>query len=116
MTSFRVPKIHIPISEKDLKIKLLCEDIQPHINKSLSKYLIHIKDKINNYPSEWNYNKKYTNIYEFIHTNLGINNHCVSQLKPISRAFYKLVEIINTLELLYPYRSQNIKTFHLAGH
>ena len=49
MTSFRVPKIHIPISERDLKIKLLCEDIQPHINKSLSKYLIHIKDKINNY-------------------------------------------------------------------
>ena len=29
-----------------------------------------------------------------------MNNHCVSQLKPISRAFYKLVEIINTMDLL----------------
>ena len=114
MTSIRVPKIHMPISEKNLKIKLLSEDIVPYINKSLSKYLIHIKDKINHYPSEWNYNKKYTNIYEFIHTNLGINNNCVSQLKPISRAFYKLIEIINTLELLNNYKYKNIKTFHLA--
>lgn len=114
MTSIRVPKIHIPIGEKNLKINLSNQDISPYINKSLSKYLTHIKDKINVYPTEWNYNKKYTNIYEFIHTNLAMNNSCVSQLKPISRAFYKLVEIINTLELLNNYKYKNIKTFHLA--
>jgi 23S rRNA U2552 (ribose-2'-O)-methylase RlmE/FtsJ len=114
MTSFRVPKIHIPINEKKLKIKLTSEKIEPYINKSLYKYLILVKDKINDYPSEWNYNKKYTNIYEFIHTSLSINNNCVSQLKPISRAFYKLIEIINTSELLNKYKYKNIKTFHLA--
>ena len=37
MSSFRVPKIYIPINERDLKIKLLSN--QPHISKSLSKYL-----------------------------------------------------------------------------
>jgi 23S rRNA U2552 (ribose-2'-O)-methylase RlmE/FtsJ len=114
MTTFRVPKIHIKINEKNLKIKLTDQNLEPYINKSLSKYLSIIKQKINLFPNEWNYNKKYTNIYEFIHTNLSINNSCISQLKPISRAFYKLVEIINTMDLLKNYNYKNIKTFHLA--
>ena len=114
MSSFRVPKIYTNINEKHLKIKLTNNYINPFINKSLSKYLTHIKEKIDKYPSEWNYNKKYTNIYEFIHTSLGINNHCISQLKPISRAFYKLVEIINTMNLLENYKYKKMKTFHLA--
>ena len=114
MTSFRVPKIHRYINEKHLKIKLTNDNINPYINKSLSKYLTHIKDKINMYPNEWNYNKKYTNIYEFIHTNLSINNNCISQLKPISRAFYKLIEIINTMNLIENYKYKNMKKLHIA--
>lgn len=114
MTSFRVPKIHININEKHLKIKLTNNKINPYINKSLSKYLTRVKEKIEKYPNDWNYNKKYTNIYEFIHTSLGMNNNSISQLKPISRAFYKLIEIINTMNLLENYKYKNMKTFHIA--
>ena len=111
--SFNIPKINKAINEKNIKIKF-SDNVEPHINKSLSKYLKIIKNKITVYPSEWNHNKKYTNIYEFIHTNITTNGHCISQLTPISRAFYKLVEIINTGDIIEKYKFKNIKTFHIA--
>ena len=111
--SFNIPKINKAINEKNIKIKF-SDNVEPYITKSLSKYLKIIKNKITVYPSEWNHNKKYTNIYEFIHTNITTNGHCISQLTPISRAFYKLVEIINTGDIIEKYKFKNIKTFHIA--
>jgi len=114
MTTFNVPKINKNISDNNIKIKFENENIDLFINKSLAKYLAIIKNKINDYPDEWNYNKKYTNIYEFIHTNINQHSSCISQLKPISRAFYKMIEISNTFNILDDYNYKNMKTFHLA--
>lgn len=114
MTSLHIPKINKNISEMDMKIKLGEKEPLPYINKSLSKYLALIKNKITAYPNEWNNNKKYTNIYEFIHTNINQHGNSISKLKPISRAFYKLIEILNTNNILDNYNEKNIKTFHLA--
>ena len=83
------------------------------LDKSMNMEMIRQeKNKINNVPSEWNYNKKYTNIYEFIHTNISNNNESISKLKPVSRAFYKLIEILNATNILRNVADKNIKTFN----
>ena len=101
-------------NEKHLKLIFTDKHISPNINKSLYNYSKNVKDKINNISELWNHNKKYTNIYEFIHTNISTNNDSVSKLKPVSRAFYKLIEIINATGILDEYSDKNIKSFHLA--
>lgn len=114
MTTFFIPKNNLNITGRILKMSFLDKESKAFINKSLSIYLKIIKNKIDEHPYEWNTNKKFTNIYEFIHTNVNQFNTSISQLKPISRAFYKLVEIVNTFNLLQNYKNKNIKTFHLA--
>jgi 23S rRNA U2552 (ribose-2'-O)-methylase RlmE/FtsJ len=113
MNLYNLPKSNININEKMLKLKFSTDPIEPTLNKSLYNYLQNVKNKINDYPSEWNYNKKYTNIYEFIHTSVNSYNDSISQLKPVSRAFYKLVEIINSMELL-KHQKGPMKSFHIA--
>ena len=61
---------------------------------------------------DWSNIKKYTNPYEFIHTNIPSHNYPVSKIKPISRAFFKLIEIYNTHNICFD--KKQIKTFHLA--
>ena len=56
--------------------------------------------------------KIYTNPYEFIHTNVPNHQNSVSKYKPISRAFFKLLEIYNLFNILDYERP--INTFHLA--
>ena len=107
MNLYNLPKNTIVLNENNLKLKFISTPIIPHINKSLYSYSQIVKNKINNLHNEWNYNKKYTNIYEFIHTNISSNNESISKLKPVSRAFYKLIEIINTTNILQPYENQN---------
>ena len=57
------------------------------VSKSISIYLDNTKKLIDNYLSQWDNMKKYTNPYEFIHTSIPHNNFSISKLKPISRAF-----------------------------
>ena len=59
--------------------------------------------------------KKYTNPYEFIHTSIPHNNFSISKLKPISRAFFKLIEIYQTFKNYSIFLDESIKTYHLAG-
>ena len=83
-----------------------------YISKSLSKYLNEAKQQIANYNGNWDNVKKYTNPFEFIHTNIPHTSYSISKYKPISRAFFKIVEIYNTFNLLS--HSHPIKTYHLA--
>jgi 23S rRNA U2552 (ribose-2'-O)-methylase RlmE/FtsJ len=81
------------------------------ININLAEHLNVTKNSINDKDTEWTTYKKYTNPYEYIGTNC--NNVSISNMKPISRAFYKMVDIYNEFkmnELL----SKNIQSFHLA--
>ena len=84
----------------------------PIISNSLSKYLYEIKEKINNYNTEWDVYKKYTNPYEYIHTITPIKKMYLSNYKPVSRSYYKMIEIIQTFHLNNI--NGSIKTFHLA--
>jgi len=86
---------------------------QPFVGFSLSKCLKEFKSKIES-SSDWDNIKKYTNSFEFIHTSIPNQKISVSKKKPISRAFFKLIEMSNGLNLLEPFQSTTINCFHLA--
>ena len=116
MLYFLLHQIKYNIKPKNLSVKI--EVIDPNnnksdsfVSKSLSKYLNITKHNISKCSSEWDTFKKYTNPYEFIHTTLPYSNMSISKYKPISRAFFKIIEIYNAFNLInYDFP---IKTFHL---
>lgn len=82
------------------------------ISSSLATYLYEIKKRIDMIEQEWDIHKKYTNPYEYIHTLIPNRKKCVSKYIPLSRSYFKMLEIINTFDLKFD--SKPIKTFHLA--
>lgn len=79
-----------------------------YINKTLREYNHTMKKQIDKDPAQWERKKKLLNPYEYINfsTNLSICDY-----KPISRSFFKLIEILNYYNFKF---SSNINTFHLA--
>ena len=93
------------------------------ISATLSNYLSTLKEKITTRERAWDIYKKYTNPYEYIHTPVPMKKKSVSKVKPISRSYFKMVEMIHLFELIPDILSNNlrhtieyepIKTFHLA--
>lgn len=82
------------------------------ISQSLSQYLYTIKEKITSKEKQWDICKKYTNPYEYIHTIVPFKKKPVSKHKPLSRSYFKMIEIINTFQVIN-YR-EPITSFHLA--
>lgn len=83
------------------------------INTQLNKYLNNIKLQINSYNEKWDIYKKYTNPYEFIHTLVPNTKQSISKLKPLSRSFYKMIEICKTFSIMNDLPLSAL-TFHLA--
>lgn len=90
------------------------EEQPVNISETLMTYLSKAKDEIEEHLSEWDIYKKYVNTYEYIHSPVWREKNPVSQISPVSRSFYKLVEIINYFNILGDYENKPIKTFHLA--
>ena len=115
MLYFLLHQIKFNLNSSNIKLKFEKyndDNTQPYISKSLSKYLNNTKQDISNYLSNWDIMKRYTNPYEFIHTNLPNFSFSISKIKPISRAFFKITEIYNTFNILDI--NKPITTFHLA--
>ena len=112
MIHFLLPRIqpniykHIDYIEEN-------EKKEPVISNSLFFYLFDIKNKIDIYEKEWNIYKKYTNPYEFIHTNIPMKKKCICKYKPLSRSYFKMIELINFFQINMN-STLPIKTFHLA--
>ena len=83
------------------------------INKSLCKYIAFVKEQIDTRQNEWDKYKKYTNAYEYIHTIIPNTKVAVSTYKPLSRSFYKMIEICRMLYLVEALPPR-CTTFHLA--
>lgn len=113
MTYFMLPQIEYDIRPSNLKLGFKEQNNKCKKVTSLKKYLNKIKGLIDKHISSWDNSKKYTNPYEFIHTNVPNTKNSICKIKPISRAFFKLIEIYNTHRLL-PNGDKPIKTFHLA--
>ena len=91
---------------------LKCDHDIPVISNTLANYLYAIKEKIDDCERDWDIFKKYTNPYEYIHTMVPYKKNCVAKYKPLSRSYYKMIEIIHTFNILPDQPA--INTFHLA--
>jgi 23S rRNA U2552 (ribose-2'-O)-methylase RlmE/FtsJ len=116
MSYFILPNVLNILTVKDITI-IKAENAEQQennivISKSLANYLNTMKGQIDDYNDEWDIYKKYTNTYEYIHSIIPQYKISVCKLKPLSRSYYKLIEIINTLAITFP--SEPIKSFHLA--
>lgn len=86
-----------------------------YISESLAHYLYEMKVKIEDKDKKWDIYKKYTNPYEYIHTNVPFKNKCIAKHKPLSRSYFKMVEMCNIFSILEKYHTiSSIQTFHLA--
>ena len=85
-----------------------------YISATLQKYLADVKKKIDKYPIEWDIYKKYTNPYEYIQTPMPNENQSVSSVKPLSRSYFKMIELLKIHNILNNYKHGSISTFHLA--
>ena len=85
------------------------------INQSLMHYLKTIKLEIDKVIDKWDTYKRITNKYEYINTVVKLDkinfNNTVCCYKPISRSYFKLVEILNFYDFSFP---PIMNSFHLA--
>ena len=113
MNHFMLPEFYLESNMENIINVTLSKTTKPVCNISLSIYLNNIKEEINKYETKWDIYKKYTNPYEYIHTIVPNHKFQISQYKPISRSFYKLIEILNVFDLI-KYYNYPISSFHLA--
>ena len=115
MSYYILPKNHTKIKESDIElITSNHSNFSISISKSLCEYVMDTKGKIDSYSLQWDNFKKYTNPYEYIHTIVPNCRTPVAKHKPLSRSYYKFIEITNLLHILEPFDLENIKSFHLA--
>ena len=76
-----------------------------------------IKDKIANLNEDvWEYYKKLTNVYEPIFTTNGfvVTPPSICMLRPLSRSYFKMVEMIQVANLLGRFNLQTLRTAHVC--
>ena len=126
---FELPKLHnlnIPVEEEDgsahasaslFEISSLSATTASTmlVSHTLNMYLCEIKAQIEECGEEvWDSVKKYTNPYEFIHTAIpNCKTYAVSKLRPLSRSFYKMIEIYVTF-FNSSFELKRMTSFHLA--
>ncbi len=115
MSYFLLPKLsYIDNLEKYMNVSYCKNSTSvPVINKTLYNYLNSIKGEIDKCPSEWDKYKKYTNPYEYIHTPVSGSKQSICKIKPLSRSYYKMIEICKMLNIMKD-MPENINSFHLA--
>lgn len=96
-----------------LKLVLTNTIQEPKYNKLLHDYVNSTKTEIDNHTEQWDVIKKYTNPYEFIHTIVPGYKTSVSKKQPLSRAYFKMIEICNVFKLCET-NYFFLNTFHLA--
>ena len=111
MSYFLLPEIHHNIDNIDIQSN---EKDKIYVSLTLNSYLNNAKKQIDNNFDSWDFMKRYTNPYEFIHTTIPNTKYSVSKMKPLSRSLYKMVEIVNMLPLFSGSNDEPINTFHLA--
>jgi 23S rRNA U2552 (ribose-2'-O)-methylase RlmE/FtsJ len=136
MIFYPLPKAPIPLYPY-LYVFLQPDIPRECISQSLARVLYAIKENIRTREREWDIYKKYTNHYEYIHTVIPHKKKSVSKYKPLSRSYFKMVEIVHELQLIQieifgraevsyenasvlyenphtPFAKRPIRTFHLA--
>ena len=121
---YELPKLHnltIPAEYDDGSVSASLFEITSSsttamlVSHTLNMYLCEIKAQIEEYGEEvWDSVKKYTNPFEFIHTAIpNCKTHTVSKLRPLSRSFYKMIELHATF-FNSSHEPKRMTSFHLA--
>jgi 23S rRNA U2552 (ribose-2'-O)-methylase RlmE/FtsJ len=105
-----LPTLHISIL-KHVDCQTGEKNPEPVISQSLAHYLYEIKGKITGYGREWDSYKKYTNPYEYINSVVPNRSKCVSKYKPLSRSYFKMIEIMASFDFC---DFKKINSFHIA--
>ena len=122
MIHFQIPR-NSPTLYKSIKCTHTDQTSSPIISNSLSHYLADIKQRIDHQEHDWDVFKRYTNPYEYIHTNIPGKRKSICKLKPLSRSYFKMIELVQFFRLLdVPQPVINtpnnvvkgFKSFHLA--
>jgi len=114
MTYFLLPKTYLKTYEQIQYSVLDPEESPIFISGTFSQYLSAIKEKITSREKSWDIYKKYTNPYEYIHTPVPMKKKSISKIKPISRSYFKMIEMLSLFNILEKYKNTNLKSFHLA--
>lgn len=69
--------------------------LEPYVNPTLCSYLSEVKSLIDVHQGCWDRAKKLTNPYEYIHTAAPGTKTAICRRKPVSRSFYKMIEIFH---------------------
>ena len=93
---------------QNIKIYKTPEFPKVFISQSLCGYMNNIKEKITTREKEWDFYKKYTNPYEYIHSVVPQKKKSVSKYKPISRSYFKMLEMIAEFKLDAPIKHENL--------
>jgi len=112
MTYFVLPHVHEQLNEDDINVVFAENEQSLVYNISLASYLSKAKELIHQYAQFWDQYKRITNPFEFIHTTVPGYKTPVSKVFPLSRAYFKFVELSKMFGL---HKSpMPIKSFHLA--
>ena len=100
MSYYQLPRTNFFITNS---IDYITSDDEPQISisHSLAGYLYEIKQRLEKIENEWDIHKKYTNPYEYIHTCVPNRKKCVSKYMPLSRSYFKMIEIIHSFHLRF---------------
>ena len=111
MTYYLIPRTSFLLHKQ---IDCISTDSKPGvaISNSLSRFLYEIKEKLDYHEELWDKYKKFTNPYEYIHSIPTYKKKSVSKYKPLSRSYFKMIEMIQLFNLRYD--TTPIRTFHLA--
>ena len=100
--------INIPSLNYDIEFNIILNNQTNETNKtnktnistSLYKHINNIKQEIHKNNNYWDFYKKITNPYEYIHTPPIFNNNLsICKYKPLSRSFFKMIEIIHVFNI-----------------
>ncbi len=114
MTHYPLPHVSNRLHADNIKLCFGNAQNSNLVSRSLSRYIGVVKGKIADHPDEWDLVKKMTNPYEYIHTTLPNSKHAVSKIRPLSRAFFKMIELGNMFDIFPVSDGTPIKSFHLA--
>ena len=109
------------IDPSKLRLRLKYKDefvMEPYVSHSLYHYLLQKKNEITQHAGKWDRYKKYTNAYEYVHTIVPELKQSICRVKPLSRSFYKMIEITQCFHILKEYEKQHpnqpMQSFHIA--
>ena len=105
-----ITNINLKIDYKNI-ILLSDDQIDNYIIfKKKSDEIMELKNKLSMIKVEWDNVKKITNPYELIHiTNIKKYNNSIALKEPVSRSYFKMIEILNKYKLLKKNNNYNNK-------